>query len=257
MMISRLQLVRIAQEAGQMILRFHDAAAHQKEGHFNFVTDADVAVQDYVKNALLSAFPQARFFSEEQENEPLTDDYTFVVDPIDGTLNFMRHRNVSAVSIALLKNKMPILAAICNPYENEIFSAEKGCGAFCNDRPIHASPTPFENALVAIGTSPYNADLATKTMEFAREFLLQAGDIRRCGSAAIDLCDIACGRADIFFELRLSPWDVAAGALLVMEAGGVFHSMGHSAPYFDGGCGVLASNALCKERAEAILSSVM
>ena len=249
------QITNLAREAGRMMLKYRDAAIHQKEGHFNFVTDADVAVQAFLKKELLSLLPGSRFFAEEQENAPLTDAPTFVVDPIDGTLNFMRCRNLSAVSIGLLEKKRPVLGVIYNPYADEMFSAEAGKGAHLNGRAIHASQTPFENAMVCFGTSPYDADLVNRSIGAARQFLLQAGDLRRSGSAAIDLCDIACGRADIFFELRLRPWDVAAGSLIVEEAGGVFVSLGHDRPYYDDACGILACNQLCEAKAREILEA--
>ena len=247
------QITNLAREAGRMMLKYRDAAIHQKEGHFNFVTDADVAVQAFLKKELLSLLPDSRFFAEEQENAPLTDAPTFVVDPIDGTLNFMRCRNLSAVSIGLLEKKRPVLGVIYNPYADEMFSAEAGKGARLNGRAVHASKTPFENAMVCFGTSPYDADLVNRSIGAARQFLLRAGDLRRSGSAAIDLCDIACGRADVFFELRLRPWDVAAGSLIVGEAGGVFVSLGHDRPYYDDACGILACNRLCEEKAREIL----
>lgn len=243
----------IARKAGEMILNAHNAPSHQKEGHFNFVTDTDVAVQEYLKAALLALLPGARFFAEEQENESLTDAPTFVVDPIDGTINFMRQRNASAVSIALLEKKQPILGVIYQPYTDEMFTAALGKGAFLNGHSIHVSSVPFENAVVELGSSPYDAELARRTMEAATQFLLQAGDIRRSGSAAVDLGDIACGRGDIMFELKLRPWDVAAGSLLVKEAGGCFHSLGHDQPYYDGPCGIMACNPLCEKDALRIL----
>ena len=248
------EITLLARHAGEIMLRYRDAATHRKEGHFNFVTDADVAVQDFLKRELLRLLPESRFFAEEQDNAPLTDAPTFVVDPIDGTLNFMRHRNASVVSIALLRNKTPVLGVIYNPYADEAFTAEKGQGASCNERPIHVSQTAFENALVSFGTSPYDADLANRTLNIARRFLLRAGDLRRTGSAALDLCDVACGRSDIFFELRLRPWDVAAGSLIVREAGGRFISLGHDAPYYDDACGILACSASCEQQALSILT---
>lgn len=248
------EITLLARHAGEIMLRFRDAATHQKEGHFNFVTDADVAVQDFLKRELLRLLPDARFFAEEQDNAPLTDAPTFVVDPIDGTLNFMRHRGASAVSIALLRKKTPVLGLIYNPYTDEMFTAERGKDAWLNGRPIHVSKTGFENAMVSFGTSPYDADLANRTMSMARCFLLRAGDLRRTGSAAIDLCDVACGRSDIFFELRLRPWDVAAGSLIVQEAGGRYISLGHDAPYYDDACGMLACNAPCEQEALRILT---
>ena len=249
-------IAAVAREAGRRMLAFRDAAIHQKEGHFNFVTDADVAVQRFLQMELLGLLPGARFFAEEQDNAPLTEAPTFVVDPIDGTLNFMRHRGASAVSIALLEDKRPVLGVIHNPYADETFTAKRGGGAFLNGRPLRVSQTPFENALVSFGTAPYDAVLARYTMAAAHRFLLSAGDLRRTGSAAIDLCDVACGRSDLFFELRLRPWDVAAGSLLVTEAGGRFVSLGHAAPYFDDACGILASNVPCVDQALKILQEV-
>ena len=239
-----------------MMRRSHDAAIHEKEGHYNFVTDADVAVQAYLKSALLTLCPGARFYAEEQENEPLTDAPTFVVDPIDGTINYMRLRHMSAVSIGYLEGRQPVMAVVYNPYANELFYARKGRGAFLNGQPIRVSDLPYDMALVELGTSPYDAELAKQTMAAAGRFLSECGDLRRSGSAAIDLCGVACGRADIFFELRLRPWDVAAGALIVEEAGGRFISLGHDAPFFEAACGMLACNAACAADALRVLQEV-
>lgn len=247
----------IARQAGRMMLMARDAAVHQKEGHFNFVTDTDAQIEAYLKASLLPLLPGSRFFGEEEENDPLTSAPTFVVDPIDGTTNFIRNRSLSVVSIALLTDKIPVLGLIYNPYADEMFTAERGNGAFLNGRPIHVSSMPFESAIVSYGTSPYDTELASRTMRAAEKFLLQAGDLRRSGSAAADLADVACGRSDIMFELRLRPWDVAAGSLLVQEAGGIFCSLGHDAPYYDGAAGVLAANGLCLNRAMAILSEAL
>lgn len=239
--------------AGRMILDAHDAAVHQKEGHFNFVTDTDVAVQEFLKKELSALAPDAYFFSEEQENTALSNAPTFVIDPIDGTINFMRNRRQSAISIAYLVDKAPVLAAVYNPYADEMFTAEKGKGAFLNGEPIHVSNTVFEKCVTAFGTSPYDAELARQTMACAQDFLLQGGDLRRTGSACVDLCDVACGRADLFFELRLRPWDVAAGSLIVQEAGGFYQSIGHPVPYYDDACGMICGNQACKTDALRIL----
>ena len=254
-MIQKIQ--QIAREAGAMMLQFKNAATHQKEGHYNFVTDADVKVQNFLEKALLPLVPGSCFFGEEQENDPLTDAPTFVVDPIDGTNNFMRHRNFSAVSIALLINKQPQLGVVYNPYADEMFSAEKGKGAYLNGKRIFVAETAFENAIVSYGTSPYDAELARRTMKLAEQFLLKAGDLRRSGSAALDLSEVACGRSDIMFEMRLRPWDVAAGSLLIQEAGGYFFSMGHDTPYYDDACGVWACTPACYEKAQKLISEVL
>lgn len=171
------------------------------------------------------------------------------MDPIDGTLNFMRGRNCSAVSIALLKHKQPVIGVIYCPFDDEMVTAERGKGAFLNGKRIHVSDTPFENAMVAMGTSPYNSALAKKTLDKAMRFLLEAGDLRRTGSAAIDLADVACGRSDLFFELQLSPWDIAAGSLIVEEAGGIFCEFEEEERTFDKKVAILASNGACCEKA--------
>ncbi len=251
------QLSHIAREAGQIMLSYHDAGVHQKEGHFNFVTDADVAVQRFLAGALQTLLPGARFFAEEQENEPLTDVGSFVVDPVDGPLNYMRWRRASVVSIALLKNRQPVLGVVCNPYARELFSAEANRGAKLNGKEIRVSNEPFERAMVSFGTSPYDSELAQKTLSAAARFLHDAGDLRRTGSAALDLCEVACGRTDVFFELRLRPWDVAAGSLIVREAGGHFVSLGRQAPYYESACGVLATNSRCFEAAMGILKTIL
>ncbi len=242
-----------ARRAGEMMLKPFDAAVHRKEGHFNIVTETDVAVQVLLRKELKRIDPAARFFAEEQQNDPLTAEPTFVVDPIDGTLNYYRRRNCSAVSIALLKDKRPVLGVVYDPYADEMFTAEYGRGAYLNGQPIHVSSVPPEDAVVSIGTSPYDPALAKRTMAAATRFLLAAGDLRRSGSAALDLCHTACGRSDIFYELKLQPWDVAAGSLILTEAGGIFRSLGRSAPCYDGPCGILACTPECEELAVKVM----
>ncbi len=254
-MLKTLQAIILA--AGEKMLRFDRPEVFQKEGHANFVTQADIGVQAFLMEELHKAAPEAAFFAEEKENEALGDGPTFLIDPIDGTTNFIRGRKCSCISVALLHGREPVLAAILNPYANELFYAEKGKGAFLNGQPIHVSRQEFSHALVSYGTSPYDALLAGKTMRAAEKFLLAAGDLRRTGSAAIDLCDVACGRSDIYWELILSPWDFAAGALIVMEAGGTAASPGRGSLRFDQKAPVLAANPLCFARSEEMLQGIL
>ncbi len=244
------QITPIIKEAGVRIRDTHSSPVHEKEGHYNFVTDTDVAIQEFLREKLSALLPEARFFAEEQENAALTDEYTWVVDPIDGTLNFMRNRHFSCVSIGLLHQKQPVLGMIYNPFTDELFHAIKDEGAFCNDAPIHTSNALFEKSLTTLGTAPYNEELFDATIYCIREFLTLGGDVRRTGSAALDLTDVATGRTDTFVELILSPWDFSAGALLVTEAGGVFDM-----PYNENGidfgkpAAILASNQNCYKKA--------
>ena len=242
-----------ARSAGELILNASDPASFKKEGHYNYVTETDIRVQKLLYDKLSVICPEAVFYAEEKTNDPLTEAYTWVVDPIDGTLNFMHHRDCSAISIALLKDRVPVLGLIYNPYRNEVFTAEKGKGAFLNGKAIHVSELPFENAMVAMGTAPYEPALLPATMKAASAFLAQAGDLRRTGSAAVDLCDVACGRCELFFEFQLSPWDVAAGSLIVEEAGGRFVEFLEPRVTFDKKVAILATNMNCLENALRIL----
>ena len=247
------KIAQAAKEAGQLILSQNYESEFVKEGHCNFVTSMDIKVQAFLQEKLTALVPGSEFFAEEKENNALTDTPTWIVDPIDGTMNFMRQRRCSAISIGYYENKKPVKAVIYNPFADELFTAEEGKGAFLNGKPIHVSDTPYENSLIAMGTSPYNSELADISLKCAREFLLTGGDLRRCGSAAIELCDIACGRSDVFFEMILSPWDFAAGVLIVREAGGVFDEFLEEKDVYDKKAAVLACNQTCYKEAKAIL----
>ena len=215
------RLIQVAQEAGAFFRRDELTDVVSKEGHANYVTNIDCKVQAFLEKELLQLLPGSEFIGEEKENQDLTDEPTWIVDPLDGTTNMIHDYRMSAVSIALCRNKKPVIGLVWQPFTQELFYAEEGRGAFLNDRPIHVSDTPFRNALVAVGTAPYYEELEDTGMKLASEFLHQCADIRRSGSAALDLAYLACGRHDIFFELRLKPWDYAAGSLIVQEAGGL------------------------------------
>ncbi len=248
---------RIAREAGSLILGFGDFRVEEKEGHGNFVTTVDCAVQDYLFGALSELLPGSRFIGEEQENDALTDAPTWVIDPVDGTCNLIHNYRQSAVSIALLENKLPVLGAVYQPYTGELFFAMKGCGATLNGEKISVSSHPFDHALVCFGTSPYHPQLAERSMKLALGFLLSTADIRRSGSAALDLAYVACGRQDVYFEITLKPWDFAAGALLVTEADGkLMMPFEDGEIRFDCSRGILTANALCAEKALALIESI-
>ena len=247
----------IAREAGRIILSFGEFHVEEKEGHGNFVTDVDCAVQDYLAGALTELLPGSCFIGEEQENDALTDAPTWVIDPVDGTCNLIHNYRQSAVSIALLEGRQPVLAAVYQPYTNELFFATKGGGATLNGEAISVSAHPFERALVCFGTSPYHPALAERSMKLALGFLLNTADIRRSGSAALDLAYVACGRQDVYFEITLKPWDFAAGALLVTEAGGrLMMPFEDGEVRFDCSRGILAANALCAEKALGLIQSM-
>lgn len=243
------QLQALIREAGAIILNAEAFRVEAKEGHANFVTSVDEEVQRFLTDRLLSLLPGSHVIGEETENAPLTNAPTWVIDPLDGTTNFIHDYHFSSISVALLQNGRPVIGAVLQPYTGELYYAEKGKGAFLNDDPIHVSSTPIRQALVGFGTSPYEAELAEKSMQAALMFLRRCADVRRCGSAALDLAYVAAGRQDVFFELILRPWDYAAGALLVTEAGGCFAQPKLSEQDFGRTTAVMAANANCFETA--------
>ncbi len=214
-----------------------------KSGVTDLVTEYDKKIQEQLQYGLKEILPEAKFIGEEGSNDELTDEgYAFVVDPIDGTTNFIKDYHMSAISVALLKGKEVVAGVVYNPYLDEVFYAIKGQGAFCNGEKISVSSQPMSKALVLFGTSPYDKKLFPKTIEVLSEYFNQALDIRRSGSAALDLCTVACGRAELYFELQVSPWDFAAGKLLVEEAGGVVTTIDGKPLSFDGKTTILAKN---------------
>jgi len=247
------QLCAVIRQAGEMICNARDFEVEVKEGHANFATTVDAAVESFLKEKLAVLRPDASFIGEEQENAPLGDEPTWVIDPIDGTTNFIHDFRFSAISVALLEDRRPVLGMVYQPYAKELFHAVRGGGAFLNGQPIRVAHTPFSQALVGFGTSPYHPVLADKSMQAALQFLLKASDVRRCGSAALDLAYVAAGRQDVYFELTLKPWDYAAGALLVEEAGGVFVMPRLAAPDYARSEGVLAACPACIDEAAELL----
>jgi len=214
-----------------------------KAGSANFVTDYDKRVQDELRAGLLEIVPEAHFIGEEGEKEQFSEKgMLFIVDPIDGTTNFIKDYHVSGISVALVKDGKVDVAFIYNPYLKEMFYAKRGEGAYCNDRKIHVSRQPLSNGIVIFGTSPYNEELAKKSFEMAYEYFQKSLDIRRSGSAALDMCYVAAGRAELFFELLLSPWDYAAGSLIVEEAGGIVSTVEGEQISLDKPCSVMARN---------------
>lgn len=215
----------------------------EKEGPANFVTSYDVFVQNKLKEGLQQLFPDAKFIGEEGEQESFDENGEFfIVDPIDGTTNFIKDYHMSCISVAHVMNAEVDFSMIYNPYLNELFWAVRGEGAYCNETRIHVSKQPLSNGVVLFGTSPYDADLAKKSFDMAYEYFLKALDIRRSGSAALDMCAIAAGRAELFFELMLSPWDYAAGMLLVHEAGGIVTTLEGEKPALNKRSSILARN---------------
>lgn len=213
----------LMRSASRIMLEAKNIGSHvdAKGGRQNFVTDYDKRVQEVLRKGLAEILPEALFMGEESNSETdISLGWAWIVDPIDGTTNFIKGFNMSAISVALVKDAMPQLGMIYNPYADELFTAVKGMGAWMNRKPIHVSENLLHDGVVIVGTAPYYPELVDASFAIARYYFDRCIDIRRSGSCALDLCNVACGRAELYVEQRVYPWDYAAGALIVEEAGG-------------------------------------
>lgn len=239
------QIASIAKAAGHLMLEESISAVTQKGDAANIVTDVDVKCQRFIIEECQKCLPEGVFLAEEEGRQQVGDGFTWVVDPIDGTTNYMYDYRHSCVSIALYEQRQGLIGVIYDPYLDECFIGLEGCGSFLNGKPIHVSAHPFEEALVMVGTSPYEKASADTTFRVMKNLFLTARDIRRSGSAALDLCYLACGRVDAFYEHSLQPWDYGAGCIIVRNARGVIEPLTDGA--FDAlmPTGVLCSNGVC------------
>jgi len=192
-----------------------------KDQAINLVTDVDLASERLIREAIGSHYPRHQILAEESGLADSPSDYRWVVDPLDGTTNFAHGFPVFCVSIGLEHRGETILGVVYDPMRDEMFSAERGMGAALNNRPIHVSKTAELGKSMLSTGFPYDIRTSKLTnLDNWANFALSAQALRRCGAAAIDLCYVACGRFDGFWELSLNPWDTAAAALIVTEAGG-------------------------------------
>ena len=238
-------ICELVRACGQFIKDADRSQLHvdAKGGHANFVTEYDKQVQERLRVGLLEIMPDAHFVGEEGTTQAFAPTGKFfIVDPIDGTTNFIKDYHFSCISVALVVDNAAELGVIYNPYTDEMFYAQRGEGAFCNGKRIQVSSEPLENGLVIFGTSPYNEELSERSFKLAYSYFRKSIDIRRTGSAALDMCSVAAGRAELFFELSLSPWDYAAGALIVEEAGGIVTDIDGNALAYDRKSSILARN---------------
>lgn len=250
----RIEIERVMRAAGELLLRAAEngTAVHVKEGIGNFATDCDVETQRFLQRELKALYPGAAFFGEEDDRLPDRNGACWIVDPIDGTTNFMRGIGYCAVSVGLVEDGVPVAGAVYNPFSGELFSARQGEGAFLNGKPIHVSERPLSRAVASFGATIYRRDVTDRMFRVLRGLFDQCEDVRGFGSAALDMCQVAAGRLDVFWELRLSPWDYAGAACVLREAGGSAASMeGAELPY-DAPSSVLAANAAAFEQALAI-----
>lgn len=244
------QIVAIVRQAGEIVLAARDIAdhTHQKTSAADLVTEYDVAVEAFLKRELLALLPEAIFYGEESDHDAdPTRGWAFIVDPIDGTTNFVRELHQSAISVALVHDGTVEHGVVLDPFKGELFAARRGGGAFLNGQPIHVSDRPLERGIFGMGTAIYRREYLEPTMRLTTQLFRRSCDFRRMGAAALDLCYVAAGRYDVFFEYNLCPWDYAAGSLLITEAGGHISTLEGGAIPLDRRGSVWASNAVNRD----------
>ncbi len=188
----------------------------------DFVTTIDKESENIIISTIQKKFPDHHFLAEESAANTTTGQYRWIIDPLDGTTNFIHQYPVFSVSIALEFEGDIILGIVYDPLREELFTAEKGGGAFLNGLSFHVSQiSELNGCLISTGFPFRQKEIIDDYLKLFKNIFFKVSDIRRAGSAAIDLAHISCGRCDGFFEIGLSPWDIAAGSLLIQEAGGL------------------------------------
>ncbi len=214
--------IEAALESGKILRKFASKTKSVRyKGTINLVTEADKLSQEKIIRILKKGFPEYSILSEEdlylKSNSPIK----WIIDPLDGTTNFAHNLPIYSISIALEVDGKIEMGVVYNPNLEEIFQAVRGRGAFLNDKPIRVSKTKTLNKSLLATGFPYDIrESRNNNLNHFKNFAVRAQAIRRGGSAALDLCYLACGRFDGFWELKLAPWDTAAGYLIVEEAGG-------------------------------------
>jgi len=201
-------------------------SVEEKEGEsWNIVTSADVAVQDYLQKELLTLIPGAGFQGEENHQQDIAKEVCWIVDPIDGTTNFARGMQQSGISVGLREGSELVLGVVFNADLGDMFWATKGNGAYLNGKKLSVSNKDFAHSIICTAMSLYRKSYAKMCSDVLLETYGQCADFRRFGVASLELCYLAAGRVDTFFELRLFPWDFAAAAVILREAGGIISTM--------------------------------
>ena len=238
--------VKAARKAGSIIARSSfdlDKLTVRSKRHNDFVSEVDHAAEEAIIGTLREAYPKHGFLAEESGADNPKAEYVWVIDPLDGTTNFLHGFPQYCVSIALLHKGVASQAVVFDPNRNELFTATRGSGAYLNDRRIRVSKTDrLDDALIGTGFPFREVDKIDEYLRMFKNVTCTSSGIRRPGAAALDLAWVAAGRIDGFWELGLSPWDMAAGALLIREAGGLVGDLAGEERYMASG-NIVATNA--------------
>ena len=247
--------VRVARDAGRLLRdRVGTTFDIGHKGSINLVTDVDLASERLIREAISTYYPRHEILAEEGGLSESSSEYRWIVDPLDGTTNYAHGYPIFCVSIALECKGEPVLGVVYDPMRDELFTAERGAGATLNNRPIRVSK--IDDLMQGILSTGFPYDITTSKLTNLghwANFAMNAQALRRDGSAALDLCYVACGRFDGFWELNLSPWDTAAGMLIVTEAGGRVTDFS-GGPFSNYKPEAVASNGLIHDRMIDVLA---
>ena len=213
-------VMQIARRAGGMMVGVDRIEVKDKGTKENHVTNMDVAVQEFLRTELLKLLPGSSFVGEENDCDDWSGRYHWIVDPIDGTTNYIRNLQIAVTSIALVDGDEPVMGVVYNPFTDEMYHAEKGKGAFRNGSPIHVSDRDVPHSVFATSWCAYDKTKSRRSFNISNRMFFICEDIRRMGAAAYELCKLAEGCIDLYFEPILWPWDHAAASVIIKEAGG-------------------------------------
>ena len=253
------KFIEIVKEAGEIFKEGYNKKLEIKsKGIKDLVTEYDVKVEEFLIDKFKKQFPEYSIIAEETTQENFNN--SIIIDPIDGTTNFAHHIPHTAISVGVYEKKEAKYAIVYNPILNELFYAKKGEGAYKNTEKINVSnQEDFQRSLIATGF-PYSSAECEEDLKWVvnklKHILPRCQDIRRLGSAALDLCYVAEGKFEGFYEINLKPWDVSAGILIVNEAGGeISNEFGEAYDIFEDRC-IVASNGVIHSEIVEILSRV-
>ncbi len=248
------EIIALVKETKAFVENRERAGHIKTKGLADYVTQVDTDIQNFLARELGNRFPAIQFLGEEEGLHEVSGDTYWILDPIDGTTNLIHDYQHSVISLALYEKGEITLGIVYDPFREDVYHAKKGSGSFLNGTPIHVSEAgDLSETIIAVGTSPYDRELAEENFKRIRRVFDRAQDIRRTGTAAMDLVYVACGRTGGFFEPKLSPWDFAAGQLLVKEAGGkVTDFAGKELNFLQRGS-VMASNGKIHEELRGLL----
>lgn len=249
------KIIQLVHETRPLIMDTENTHKITIKGQADFVTRVDTSVQQFIQKALAGLYPDIQFIGEEDHMNTIDPSRpAWILDPIDGTTNLIYDFQHSAVSLGYYENGRIQLGVVYNPFTEETFHAVRDQGAYLNGHPIHCNPTEhMADSLISIGTSPYDREMAAQNFKVFQKIFEHSLDIRRTGSAALDLSYVACGRLDGYIERNLKPWDFAAGALILEEAGGKITNYQKQPVDYCKNQDILASNGHIHDEIAALL----